>query len=164
MSDFNLAMPCVLQHEGGFVDNARDPGGATHFGISLRFLQQINPDATVHDIDLLSEADAINIYQQLWWNRYHYAAIDAQCIATKVLDLAINMGCYQAHLCLQRAIRAATGVNVVEDGILGEESLRAINAANPIALLAAFKSEAAGFYRSLRQTQFEKGWLSRAYD
>ena len=37
MSAFELAIPIVLKHEGGFADNPADPGGATNFGISLRF-------------------------------------------------------------------------------------------------------------------------------
>jgi lysozyme family protein len=38
MSDFNQAVKVILQHEGGYVDNPNDPGGATNYGISLRFL------------------------------------------------------------------------------------------------------------------------------
>jgi len=164
MSDFNLAIPHVLQHEGGFVDHPNDPGGATQFGISLRFLQQSTANITQTDIRHLSVADAIKIYEREWWQRYHYAAIDSQQLATKVLDLAINMGSHQAHICLQRAVRATTGNYLTEDGVLGCQTLNSLNTANSDVLLAAFKSEAAGFYRNLRQPQFEKGWLMRAYD
>lgn len=164
MSDFNLAIPYVLQHEGGFVDHPNDPGGATQFGISLRFLQHSAANVTPTDIRHLSVADAIKIYECEWWQRYHYAAINSQQLATKVLDLAINMGSHQAHICLQRAVRATTGNCLTEDGILGYQTLHSLNTAHAEILLAAFKSEAAGFYRNLRQPQFEKGWLRRAYD
>ena len=35
---FLKCIPIILRNEGGFVNNKRDPGGATKFGISLRFL------------------------------------------------------------------------------------------------------------------------------
>jgi lysozyme family protein len=31
---FDRCLTCVLQFEGGFSDDARDPGGATKFGIT----------------------------------------------------------------------------------------------------------------------------------
>ncbi len=163
MSDFHLAIAVVLQHEGGFVDNAKDPGGATHFGISLRYLRQHRCNATVEDIKNLTREEAIKIYQTDWWERYHYSVIDHQVIATKVFDMAVNMGAKQAHICLQRALRAATEKPLPEDGILGEKTVVAINTAYPKILLAALKSEAAGFYRSLHKSEFETGWLNRAY-
>ncbi len=141
MSDFNLAIPYVLQHEGGFVDNPSDPGGATQFGISLRFLQQIKANVTSNDIRKLSQSDAIEIYQREWWQRYQYATIHSQQLATKVFDLAVNMGAHQAHICLQRAMRAANGYSLIEDGLLGPQSFHLINTVNPDILLAAFKSD-----------------------
>jgi lysozyme family protein len=33
-SRFEQAVELVLQHEGGFVQHPRDPGGATKFGIT----------------------------------------------------------------------------------------------------------------------------------
>ena len=30
----------TLESEGGYVDNPNDPGGATNFGISSRYLKQ----------------------------------------------------------------------------------------------------------------------------
>ncbi|UCD23789.1 MAG: hypothetical protein JSW51_12245, partial [Gemmatimonadota bacterium] len=41
---FDWALACVLHHEGGFVNNPNDPGGATDFGVSLRFLRSVGED------------------------------------------------------------------------------------------------------------------------
>lgn len=155
MSDFNLAILTVLKHEGEFVDNALDSGGATKFGISLSYLiQQGHNKITVEDIRNLTKEDAIKIYKKDWWDRYTYSAIINQRIATKVFDLSVNMGSKQAHICLQRAIRASTGKQLNEDGMLGEKSFAAINIVNPNVLLAALRSEAAGFYRLLNKPEF----------
>jgi lysozyme family protein len=62
----------------------------------------------------------------------------------------------------------STGKNIAEDGIIGPVTLAAINKADPTDLLAALKSEAAGFYRLIAQVnpsqqKFIDGWLNRAY-
>ena len=62
----------------------------------------------------------------------------------------------------------SVGINVQEDGLLGPITLSATNNADPQALLAAIKSEAAGYYRliavkSPQQQKFLSGWLRRAY-
>ena len=36
MAEFSLAIPIVLENEGGYVDDPNDPGGETNFGISKR--------------------------------------------------------------------------------------------------------------------------------
>jgi len=108
----------------------------------------------------LQREDAIALYRQYWWEPYGYDAIAHQCIATKIFGLTVNMGSHASHRCAQRA---AGGICLVEDGILGKKSLMAINDLEALPLLAAIRSEAASYYRSLHQPPFEKGWLNRAY-
>jgi lysozyme family protein len=62
----------------------------------------------------------------------------------------------------------AAGISVTEDGIIGQITLAAINKADSTDLLAALKSEAAGYYRLIAninpsQQRFIDGWLNRAY-
>jgi lysozyme family protein len=81
--------------------------------------------------------------------------------------LAVHTGIPQAVKLIQRALLAA-GTQVVEDGIIGPETLAAINKSDSTDLLAALKSEAAGFYRLIAnanpsQQRFIDGWLNRAY-
>jgi lysozyme family protein len=178
MADFALAIKTVLQHEGKYVDNPADPGGATNYGISLRWLTSIgdadNDGVLDGDIDLDGDVDADDIakmtveqaegfYKLHWWDKYGYGKIQDQSVAVKVFDLAVNMGAKQAHKCLQRAIRSAKLLKLKDDGILGQQTLDAANSTNYTHLLCALRSEAAGFYRSLNRPQFLEGWLNRAY-
>jgi len=41
MARFEDALPTVLRHEGLYSEDPADPGGATNYGISLRFLRQL---------------------------------------------------------------------------------------------------------------------------
>jgi lysozyme family protein len=183
-SRFMSAVAVVLKHEGDFSCDPDDPGGATNHGISLRFaLMELAGDADgdgrvdgdfdrdgdidADDIRTMSRDDAIAVYRHHWWDRYHYDQLGDDALATKVFDLAVNMGAKQAHLCLQRAIRAVW-FPVAEDGVLGPKTMAAANAADPRLLLPALRAEAAGFYRTLitakpRLEKYRSGWLRRAY-
>lgn len=175
-ASFDNAIDTILAHEGGFADNPNDPGGTTNFGISLRFAQRYlgleldldgDGDVDEDDIRLMSPEEAIEIYYDHWWVRNSYDRIDAQEVATKIFDLAVNMGSRQAHRLLQRGCRAC-GWTLLDDGLLGPKSMHAINSIRPAQLLIAMRSEAAGFYRQLasQKTEFHEflnGWLNRAY-
>lgn len=164
MSNFDTAIITVLKREGGFVDNPHDSGGATNFGISLRFLKSIDSNATIEDIKNLTTENASNLYKLHWWDKYQYERIINQSIATKVFDAAVNMGSHWSHIGLQRSVLAASGISLKEDGILGDKSIAEINNVNPTELLVAYRSELAGIYRSFNEREFIDGWLARAYD
>lgn len=191
-SNFDNALPTILEHEGGFVDNIHDPGGATNFGISIRYLQgrgdldgdgfqdgDIDRDGDIDaaDIKAMGETDAAKFYKTGFWYPGKYGLINDQDLATKAFDLGVNMGVKQGAKCIQRALQA-TGENVKDDGAIGPATLAAINQADALVVLAATRSEAAGFYRALilrnsalrkRMVDvpdfsvFKKGWLRRAY-
>lgn len=173
MSNFNLSISTIIRQEGGYVDDPRDPGGATNYGVSLRFLKSIGEidgdidldgDIDIDDIKSMTKDHAIDIYKKHWWDKYGYQRISNQEIATKIFSLSVNMGHIQAHKCLQRAVRASSGELLKEDGLLGKMSMLSVNYSNPISLLSATKSEAAGFYRSLNKPHYINGWLNRAYE
>lgn len=175
------SLPTIFLHEGRYVDNKNDPGGPTIYGWSFRTLKKLGDldhdgwldgdidhdgDVDIEDIKKLDVPQAIKLYDMYFWTKYGYAKILNQNIATKTFDLCINMGSVASHKCAQRAVRAASGLILVEDGILGSKTLEAINNADPLKLLPAFKSEAAGYYRSIRYTGSSdslNGWLNRAY-
>jgi lysozyme family protein len=157
---FERAVKRVLEFEGGYSNDPADAGGETKFGISKRAYTNV-------DIKNLTVEDAKLIYYRDFWEPQVYMDFESVELAEKVFDLAINVGSSKAHLLLQRALRAV-GNPVKEDGILGKITLAAVNFANETALLAALRSEAAGYYRSIvtknaSQSKFINGWLKRAY-
>jgi lysozyme family protein len=163
--EFLTAVNRVLTDEGGLVRNSADPGGLTRWGISHREYPAL-------DIAALTREDAIAIYYRDWWQRYSFGEL-APAVGAKLFDLAVNMGPAHAIECAQRALRAC-GNAVAEDGVLGPQTIRAAAAADPAALMAALRSEAAGYYRvtaalsrsarSDPDREFLTGWLNRAYE
>lgn len=172
------AIRTVLGHEGWgvYTDDPADPGGATRWGISLRFLRgqgrlvgDIDGDGDVDaaDIKALTRSQAVDLYGNAFWDRYDYRRFFEGDLAIKTFDLAVNMGPKAAHRCLQRALRAVA-IEVVDDGVLGPKTLAAVNSANGKVLIVAVRSEAAGYYRILEARRppfkrFIEGWLNRAY-
>lgn len=179
---FLTAIETILEHEGVGYD-ARDPGGATRYGISLAFLQDADElgfldgdldgdgDVDAADVAKLDRAGAVEIYFRQWWGRYGYDRLPLQ-IGIKVFDLAVNMGPGWSHRLLQRALHAV-GREVAIDGGLGPETLGAVEATmvedRLPELLAALRSEAAGHYRAVLKAHPDRewarrGWMRRAYD
>ena len=172
---FNHAIEIVLRHEGGLSDNKNDPGGITRFGISLRSLKALNIDINddgrinAEDIRALSVDAAKGIYKTQWWDKYKYDRIENIDIATKIMDLSVNMGPSQAHKLAQRAANRTQLKPIVVDGILGTHSFRAINRAPVELYLREINDIAAYFYKALARdnpelNEFLKGWLNRIYD
>ena len=171
---FNEALKNTLTHEGGFVDNPADPGGATKWGISLRFLRakgvqagDIDGDGDVdkQDIESLRPGHAEDFYRKNFWDKYHYACLPVD-LAKKVFDMAVNMGPGQAHKLLQRACNEF-GAGLVVDGVIGSKTRAMARTMNEGELLSVLRRGAINFYFNLAKKKpelalFLHGWCRRA--
>lgn len=170
---FNKAFEEVVMLEGGYNDYEQDKGGATKYGISLRFLKLIDADldgdghVSQSDIKALTEENAKEFYHKHFWKHYKCESYRNAELSARIFSMLINMRSKQVGRILQRALRAV-GVNVKEDGIVGPITRRHLNKCKLHPLMAAIRSEQAGFYRLVVQNDptqaiFLKGWLARAY-
>lgn len=129
---YATALAFVLQHEGGFVDHPDDPGGATNFGISLRYLRRLasaaplladvdgDGDVDADDIRALTPRDAGHIYRARFWDGLGCDDMPGQ-VAIAYFDAAVNTGPGQAGRLLQRALNQY-GHSLAVDGIIGPAS------------------------------------------
>jgi len=171
VSFFGPAWAKTLQHEGGFVDHPADPGGATNFGISLRFLREtVDPNAGIADISGMTREKAGTLANRYFWHFDETAnshnsleLVDDQDVASKVFDLRFNMGPRTGVRLLQKALRSL-GFNLVADGLFGPKTAAAANAACPGPLLEQIRREAVRRYLKISGVShpFLRGWLSRA--
>lgn len=178
MSNLNVALKFMLPFEGGFSNDPVDPGGATNYGISLRYARTLHPeidldkdgdgDVDVDDMSLLSERDAMEIYTREIWLPYRYDELTNSDVAARVFDAAVNMGPKQAGRCIQRAVNCCYGEELLAvDGILGDESIKQINMLPSSILLPPFKADRWAVYRWVMEKspalkKFRNGWTRRA--
>lgn len=174
MGCFSKAIIHVLKNEGGFANHSSDPGGATNFGISLRWLKSQglygdfddDGDVDIDDILKLDRESASRVYRDKWWNPNMYDRIVNCDVATKVFDTAINAGASRAHKILQRSL-VNLGAHLDIDGVLGPVTLTATNNVFSDSLLAEYRDEQKRFYLGLIKNTpsfavFRNGWLARA--
>ena len=109
---------------------------------------------------------ARELYRSEYWRTIRGDEIQDQAIATKLLDMAVNMGVRQAIVLCQRALNTA-GFQLHEDGVCGLRTLAAINHADVSLLSAHLRESCTVFYQHLAAVrpeaqQYLHGWLNRA--
>lgn len=169
---FDCAVSVVIAHEGGYSDDAGDPGGETNFGITKADLEAHARDLNLPlDVKELTRVEAEYFYKKVYWDEYNYNAINSLPIATKIFDMAVNMGAHEAHELVQRALGYCGYSNLFDDGIIGAHTLAAINEVSlhgrESDLMDELVNEAKWFYDHLVEEKptlkkFLKGWLKRA--
>lgn len=148
MSQFDAIIDRVLSHEGGYVNDPRDPGGETKFGIAKRSYPNL-------DIRALTREQAVEIYRRDFWQRVQGDKLP-RAVAFQVLDAAVNHGAGNAVRWLQRA------AGVADDGVIGPISLAAVSRADPADLVLLFNAERLSFYTKLSTFDaFGRGWANR---
>lgn len=148
MTAFDEAFRIVVGHEGGYVDDPRDPGGRTKFGISQRSYPNL-------DIGALTLDDAKRIYKRDFWERAHCHIMDPG-LALIVFDAAVNNGVGQAA----RWLQAALGVTV--DGVIGPATRAALAQANAEEVLTELHASRIYMMAGLSTWKtFGRGWSRR---
>jgi lysozyme family protein len=165
MKRFEICIPRILKHEGGFVDHPRDPGGATNKGITIAtFRRYIKPNATVADLKAMTQEQAVTIYKRHYWD-----AVSADQLPVgldyAVADFAVNSGPGRAAQYLQRI------VGVEADGRIGPATLAAVRRRSPVELIGLICHERLAFMRRIRGKDgkllwdsFGRGWQRRVDD
>jgi len=148
---FKSAVEIILAHEGGYVNDPKDPGGETRFGISKRSYPNI-------DIKTLTRQDAAKIYYRDYWQKIRGDSLPFG-VALVLFDIAVNMGVSRAIKALQKA------VGVKQDGKFGEQTLAATNALNKNALIEALTTNRVLYYTTLDTWSiYGAGWTGRAIE
>ena len=153
---FNIFIPIILQHEGGYVNDPDDFGGETNFGITKRRY----PDL---DIKNLTIGEAKELYYQDFYSRMNLYYIKNDLLALHVLDMGVNAGRKTAVRLLQGLLNGCSN-----DGVIGPTTGQAIAYADITTnLVMAYKAKRIERYYavSLRRNnkKYLKGWINRVY-
>lgn len=160
MSDiFDYAVNQVIQEEGGFVNDAQDPGGATNMGITLATLSTWrNATCTAADVQALTQEEAEKIYKSLYWDKVQGDSLKP-AVALLLFDAAINHGVGMAVKLAQRALRVA------DDGVIGPQTMRSLNVVDPHDFITDFMAQRALLYVAQPGfSHFGQGWMHRLFD
>lgn len=148
---FMDAMTVLLDFEGGYVNDPRDPGGETKYGISKRAYPN-------EDIVNLTVERACTLYKRDYWDRLKADDLPGK-VRYAVFDAAVNSGVAQAVKWLQRAAGAQV------DGVMGPRTLQKVAEVDPLSLAVQFLAIRLEFMTELKTFQtYGRGWTKRIVD
>ena len=146
--NFDESFDKLLGHEGGYVFDSRDKGGETKYGISKR-------SYPLEDIFNLTVERAKKIYRADYWGAAGCDSVP-DCIKFDLFDMAVNSGVSKAIKTLQRTVGA------FPDGVIGVNTLQAINSMPATRLTARFNGARLEFMADLADwAVFGRGWAKR---
>lgn len=149
---FDQAFETLLKHEGGYVNSAADPGGATRYGITEAVAREVGYKGDMRELPLDL---AKRIYKDKYWDSVKAEELPPAC-RYAVFDAAVNSGPGQSIKWLQRSL------GMLDDGIIGPKTLAAVNAANPDSLRMRILGQRLKFMASLANwPAFSRGWANR---
>lgn len=189
MADFEKAFNKTFEIEGGLSTNKNDKGGVTNYGISLKFLKDIegidvddldkdgiiyekvgdlNNDGKVDKDDIIALIPVVAkaLYFKYFWMPIKGNQIQSQVIANQIFDIAVNSGTRKSIALLQVSLCDVATI-VACDGVIGQQTLLATNTASAKLLNNALVKERIANYRKIiaadpTQETFKNGWFIRA--
>ena len=159
MNQFDKALAAVLVHEGGYVNNPKDPGGMTNLGCT----KTVWEEHCGHPVDektmrALTPADVGPLYKRKYWDKVQGDELP-NGVNYVVWDAASNSGPGRAAKWLQAC------VNVEPDGGIGPKTLAAVKAFDAEQLIKDYSKRRLSFLMDLPTWgTFGKGWYRRVQE
>lgn len=148
---FDRAFDELLNNEGGYSNNPKDPGGETMWGITSATARHAGYAGPMRD---MPKEVAKEIYRERYWHQ----GLDRMTysVAFQVFDSSVNSGKIVAARWLQKA------VGVKDDGIIGPVTMAAVEKIDPLVIVIKFNAARLVFLASLPSWQtFGRGWVNR---
>lgn len=125
-ANFDACLRELWRMEGGYVDDARDAGGATKYGITISTLGAWRKRAvTKGDVQALTRDEAADIYRAWYWAPVKADDLPAGMDAV-AFDAAVNSGVSRSAKWLQGAL------GVTADGKIGPQTIAAARKADRV--------------------------------
>ncbi|MBI1770559.1 MAG: N-acetylmuramidase [Bacteroidetes bacterium] len=173
MALFETALQKTLLNEGGYANDPDDPGGETYKGVARNIFSKWDGWQIVDSLkqqsgfpsSLDKNGDLQNkirdFYKANFWDRVQGDEINDEHVASSIFDFAVNTGVSTS------AILAQHVVNANPDGVIGLNTIKAINAMDPEFFLAAFTVAKVVRYVGIvnkrpASRKYFYGWISRA--
>ena len=157
---FNASLKFLLVHEGGYVNNPKDPGGMTNLGVTKAVFEHWTGYAVTESfMRNLSIKDVTPIYEKYYWTPLHCEEIPSG-LSHCVFDFGVNSGVSRAAKLIQRIVGAS------DDGVIGPGTIKIISSySNNHSVndtIDIYQLKRKEYYKSLSTfSTFGRGWLSR---
>lgn len=161
MANSEKLMPLIHKWEGGYSNHPNDKGGCTMKGITLAtFKQYYGKHKTCDDLKNLKDGEWLYIFEKGYWNPCKADEIKNQSIANIIVDWAWHSGVKTVIKKIQKILR------VDADGIVGKQTINAINSEEQKKLFDNIYNEREKYYNNIcsnnpSQKVFLKGWMNR---
>lgn len=154
--NFDKCFELVLEDEGGYVNDPRDPGGRTNMGVTQRAWESyLNRSVTETEMRTLTPENVKPFYKAMYWDKLKGDQLPAG-VDYAAYDLAVNSGVSRAAKWLQEI------AGVAVDGIIGPKSLEAIRACDAEEVVDVICDMRLEFLQRLSTFgTFGKGWSRR---
>lgn len=154
--NFDKSLAAVLVHEGGYVNDPRDNGGATNKGITQRVYDAWrDPNRSV---ELIDDSEVAAIYRINYWNAIKGDSLPGG-VDYCVFDFAVNSGVGRASRYLQAVVGAAP------DGAIGPATMAKVQIWSRAKVIDDLCNKRLAFLRQLDDfDHFGKGWTARVED
>ncbi|HKV94903.1 MAG TPA: putative peptidoglycan-binding domain-containing protein [Candidatus Angelobacter sp.] len=171
MAQFPPAFDFMMSHEDAARSGkvTHDEDGRTRFGIAEKFHPELPELFWTCDNDK-ALAWAGTIYRTAYWASLQLGYVVDQAVASKLFDMCVPMGRKEAALLVQRAANGllmGSSKAPAIDGVIGPQTIAAINACPPQSLVEALCNLSRIFFSDVAAKKPEKqkdlvGWLRRA--
>jgi hypothetical protein len=94
---FKKVAPIILRHEGGWVNDPNDSGGATNMGITIATFksyaqEDLGIEPTIENLRKLTQEQATKIYRKRYWEPRGYCELQSLKVALMIYDWSITSG------------------------------------------------------------------------
>lgn len=157
--NFTDALAAVLQHEGGFVNHPKDPGGMTNLGVTKRVWEEwVGHEVDEKIMRALTPETVTPMYKAKYWDRIKGDDLPTG-VDYIVFDSAINSGPGRAAKWLQQTVGA------VPDGAIGAGTLAKVAAMPAEDIVEKYQQIRLEFLQSLPTWDtFGRGWGRRVQE
>ena len=150
--------------EGGYSNDAHDPGGPTKLGVIQREYDAYRRKKGLpgRSVRFIESSEVEDIYKHQYWDQ-----VDADDMPSgidyMVFDDAVNTGPVQAARNVQRTL-CSLGRKVAVDGVIGLNTMDALKRVDASTFINRYAETRMGFYRQIPGWRyFGYGWTHRIY-
>jgi hypothetical protein len=174
MANPNNIIPFILKWEGKTSKDPADraaaypvPDGSgvhTNKGVTWRVWESVfgNSADSVHKFYSMASSDWTQIFKPLFWDKVGGDKIKSQRIADVLVNWAWAAGVSTPAKTIQKI------VGVTPDGIIGNQTIAAINNSNEVDTFTKLKAANISFFNDLasrpKYSSFKGGWTNRLND